>query len=182
MAPSSTTTYGEDGLFPAERSLLESAQRILGTGDNNAFGIGHAEAGVLREALKGLANFRLAQASDLRADTRDAPPMDEIRDRIRLAVERLTAAVIRRDEVELTDAHSLAATARAFTLLGGDLELPDATANAVALEAEVRVHELEQAVTRVLDEAAPIANLGYFTGRLEDLGASLGELAEVRNR
>ena len=120
------------------------------------------------------------------APIEDGPvPLTELRDRIRLGLERQTRAMLDRVDVEPQDAYALAALALSYTRLGGDLELAPGTADAGALEAEVRLVELEAAIDRVAAALALDGSTSFLLdpgSRLEPLGLALADLIEARAR
>lgn len=112
--------------------------------------------------------------------------MDDLRAGIRAALEELVSDLVDArqpaGEIIFAAAHATAAAARAYSLLGGNLELPNAELDTRALEAELRVAELEKAIDDLRAALNTDPELGTFLheGRLQPLGVALANVIGTR--
>jgi hypothetical protein len=173
----------DDGLFlyDAERDFLALGRRR----DRLHF----IDLATLVASLEDLGRLRARTVDDL-ADRDGCEPFDELRERIRLALERQTERILEeRDSLSIATTHALKDLVCAYTGLGGDLELTATVAGDeyTALVGELaaarsEAHALRTAADRVLDVVAALG-AGYFEGTAyDDLRETVEDLAAVRGR
>lgn len=118
-------------------------------------------ADAIRNALESVGRLRRIRLEQFAAGP-ERPPMTELRDRVRLAVERQTARVLEEDQ-RLTgeDVFKLQGLALTYTTLGGDLEVTATVPGDQYAEQATELsqataarRELEQSTDRLLDAIA----------------------------
>lgn len=178
---------GDDGLAlkPPERNLLTDARYSVAGGDAPP-----AEPELVVEVLECLGRIRADRLANF-VNGSDAEPLDEVRHRIRLAVERVTRTILNEDD-RLRFEHTIALRnlTGSYVALGGDLELEAQVSGAeyarVTAEREAAYRtagDLTRAVDALLNTIHGHASAVLIeVPALEDVRIALTALAELRGR
>lgn len=178
-------TLDSDGrlLYDLERRALEYAVQTTLRGAGTAAVL----AGATVEAIDTLGRLRARGLHQfVKAD--ENAPLDELRDRIRVGIERQTVRILNEDDrLRPETTHTLKDLVSAYIGLGGPLELePTVTGTQHAATAAELAHmhatnlALADAVDQVLDQVRALPGGMLAEGRLEDLGNAIERLGEVR--